>query len=124
MGRVLAGELQTLFSMCGEGALEQLRNVKLIESVHPVPHGVSNMATTTNVNLDLTSPADLSAKCGRCGTILIGAEWSENLADGGCVHIWQCPVCSYEFETMDNAVEKTESDAELVEEFLPNLLVA
>ena len=110
--------------MCGEGALEQLRNVKLIESVHPVPHGVSNMAITTNANLDLTSPADLSAKCGRCGTTFIGPEWSENTANGTCVHVWQCPVCSFGFETTDNVVVKTESDAELAEEFLSNLLVA
>jgi hypothetical protein len=82
------------------------------------------MAITTNANLGLASPADLLAKCGRCGTTLIGPEWSENIAGGACVHVWQCPICSYEFETTDNIVEKTESDAELVDEFLPNLLVA
>jgi hypothetical protein len=77
-----------------------------------------------NENLDLTSRATLSVNCTQCGRPLIEPEWSENVANGGCVHIWQCPVCSYEFETTDSVVEKTESDAELAEEFLPNLLVA
>jgi hypothetical protein len=82
------------------------------------------MPKTTNENLSPASLATLSAKCTRCGGTLIGPEWSENVADGGCVHIWKCPVCSFEFETTDNVVEKTESDTELAEEFLPNLLVA
>ena len=82
------------------------------------------MPKTTNENLDRTSPAELSANCVKCGKMLIGPVWSENTADGGCVHVWQCPICSYEFETKDNVVEKTESDSELAEEFLPNLLVA
>jgi len=90
--------------------------------------GVPEMTKAINEKLDerldLASTTVLSAKCAQCGRTLIGPEWSENVGDGGCVHIWQCPVCSYEFETTDNVVEKTESAAELVEEFLPNLLVA
>jgi hypothetical protein len=82
------------------------------------------MPNTINEELDPARTTVLSAKCAQCGRTLIGPEWSENVADGGCVHIWHCPVCSYEFETTDNVVEKTESDAELAEEFLPNLLVA
>ena len=105
------------------GALEQLRNVRLIESATSAPDGMIDMPNTSQ-NSNLTRPADLSTKCGRCGTTLVGPEWSENTTDGRCVHIWQCPVCSHEFETTDNVVEKTESDAELAEEFLSNLLVA
>jgi hypothetical protein len=75
-------------------------------------------------NWYLTSSAALSQKCVRCGGTLTGPEWSENVGDGGCVHIWHCPDCSLEFETRDTAVDKTESDAELADEFLPNLLVA
>ena len=82
------------------------------------------MPRTNNEKLDLTSRAAFSVKCVKCGTAMAAPEWSENLADGACVHIWHCPVCSHEFETTDNVVEKTESDAELAEEFLPNLLVA
>jgi hypothetical protein len=72
----------------------------------------------------MTSPAALSANCAQCGRTLIGPDWSENAADGSCVHIWHCSVCSHEFETADYVVEKTESDAELAEEFLSNLIVA
>jgi len=81
------------------------------------------MPGTTNETLESASAPVLSIKCAQCGGTLIAPEWSENVA-GGCVHIWQCQVCSYEFETTDNIVEKTESDAELAAEFLPNLLVA
>ena len=82
------------------------------------------MSKSTHKKSDLTGLADLSAECGRCGTTLVGPEWSENIAGGACVHIWKCPFCSYEFETTDHVVGKTESDAELAEEFLSNLLVA
>lgn len=82
------------------------------------------MSKTVTENSYLASSAMPSQKCARCGGTLIGPEWSENVGDGGCVHIWHCPDCSLEFETTDTAVEKTESDAELAEEFLPNLLVA
>ncbi len=82
------------------------------------------MPKTSNETFGLTSTTVLSAKCVQCGRTLIGPEWSENVADDGCVHIWQCPACSYEFETVDNVVEKIETDAELAEEFLSNLLVA
>ena len=88
------------------------------------PKGESDMPKTSNETLELASTPVLSTKCAQCGRTLIGPEWSENVADGGCVHIWQCRVCSCEFETTDNVVEKTESEAELAEEFLPNLLVA
>lgn len=82
------------------------------------------MPKTSNETLELASTPVLSTKCAQCGRTLIGPEWSENVADGGCVHIWQCRDCSCEFETTDNVVEKPESEAELAEEFLPNLLVA
>jgi ribosomal protein L37AE/L43A len=56
--------------------------------------------------------------------LLIFPEWSESVGERQAVHIWHCPVCGREFETTDNAIEQTLSDAELIEEFLPNLLVA
>ena len=81
------------------------------------------MPNTTSQNLDQTR-LTLSAKCVQCGRTVFGPEWSENIADGACIHIWQCPVCNYEFETTDNVVERTESVGELAEEFFSNLLVA
>jgi hypothetical protein len=67
--------------------------------------------------------ARVSTRCAHCGTSLIFPEWSES-ANGETTHIWYCLVCGHEFETKDNTVEKTLTSAELVEEFLPNLLVA
>ena len=73
------------------------------------------MATTASLRV--------STRCTQCGTSLILPEWSES-ANGQTTHIWHCLVCGHEFETKDNIVEKTPTSAELVEEFLPNLLVA
>jgi ribosomal protein L37AE/L43A len=55
---------------------------------------------------------------------LIFPELSETVAARETVNIWHCPICGNEFETTDKGVEKAPSDAELVQEFLPNLLVA
>ena len=72
----------------------------------------------------ITASLRCSAECTRCGGILIFPEWSETVAARETVNIWHCPICGNEFETTDKGVEKAPSDAELVQEFLPNLLVA
>ena len=66
----------------------------------------------------------ISAECSRCKTHLIAPEWSEYVSKQETVHIWHCPICGNEFETVDNSIVPTLSDDELVEEFLPVLLVA
>jgi hypothetical protein len=53
-----------------------------------------------------------------------GAEWSEAVAEKETVCIWRCMGCGNEFETTDKAVVQGPSIFELVEEFLPNLVVA
>ncbi len=65
-----------------------------------------------------------STECVKCGTPLTVPEWSEIVSAGQATHIWHCPVCETEFETTDNCVEQAPSEEELIEEFLPNLLVA
>lgn len=65
-----------------------------------------------------------SAKCVRCGAPLVIPEWSETVGAGQAIHIWHCPVCEHEFDTIDNVVEPTVSEDELIQRFLPNLLVA
>jgi len=65
-----------------------------------------------------------STRCGQCGTTLIFPEWSESTEDQETTCIWHCVVCGHEFETTDNVVEQAPSNAELYQEFLPNLLVA
>jgi ribosomal protein L37AE/L43A len=65
-----------------------------------------------------------STSCAQCGTALISPEWSESAGDRKTIHIWHCLVCGHEFETMDDVPDQKPSEAELVQEFLPNLLVA
>ena len=51
-------------------------------------------------------------------------EWSESAGGQNTTHIWRCLVCGNEFETVDDVIEQGPSDATLVQEFLPSLLVA
>jgi ribosomal protein L37AE/L43A len=66
----------------------------------------------------------ISTMCERCKTHLIAPEWSETINERETVHIWSCPICGNEFQTVDERAEPVLSDAELAEEFLPNLMVA
>jgi transcription elongation factor Elf1 len=71
----------------------------------------------------MESPA-ISAECPRCNVKVIGPEWSETVEGRRTVHVWRCPLCGLEFESIENHVDEPLPDAELVEEFLPNLMVA
>ena len=66
----------------------------------------------------------ISAACNKCKTHLIAPEWSECINDRQTLHFWCCPICGNEFETVDDRAERVLSEAELAQEFLPNLLVA
>jgi len=66
----------------------------------------------------------ISTACDRCKTHLVGPEWSECINERETVHIWSCPICGNEFQTIDDRAERTFSENELAQEFLPNLLVA
>lgn len=66
----------------------------------------------------------ISAECTRCQTHLIQPQWSEWMSPDKTIHIWSCPVCGNEFETVDNCGAPAIPDEQLVDEFLPNLLVA
>lgn len=65
-----------------------------------------------------------SARCAHCGTALLFPEWSESVGEHESTQIWHCIVCGHEFETTDDVIEQEPSEAELVQEFLPSLLVA
>jgi Zn ribbon nucleic-acid-binding protein len=65
-----------------------------------------------------------STRCAQCGATVSAPEWSESAGEQGTIHLWHCIICGHEFETKDFGVEQKPSDAELVQEFLPNLLVA
>jgi uncharacterized Zn finger protein (UPF0148 family) len=66
----------------------------------------------------------ISAQCDRCKIPLIAPEWSEVVSANETVHIWRCPICGKEFETVDTKTNQTMSDDELIEDFFPTLLVA
>ena len=66
----------------------------------------------------------VSTKCPQCEMPLIAPEWSECVSDQKTLHIWHCPLCGNEFETVDNAAAKVISDDELVDDFFSSLLVA
>jgi transcription elongation factor Elf1 len=72
----------------------------------------------------ITAALRCATNCVQCGTPLVVPEWSETVGAEQAIHIWHCPVCEYEFETTDNRVEQAPSEDKLIEEFLPNLLVA
>jgi len=54
---------------------------------------------------------------------VIGDDWSEAVDERQTIHLWHCPVCGYEFETLEDHVEPELTEASLVQEFLPNLIV-
>jgi len=66
----------------------------------------------------------ISTMCERCKTHLVTPEWSEAIEGEETVHIWSCPICGNEFQTVDKHPEPEFSEAELAQEFLPNLMVA
>ena len=66
----------------------------------------------------------VSAQCNQCQTYLVYPEWSEPLGPGKSVHLWHCLFCGNDFETIDDKPSQTMSDQEVVEELLPELLVA
>ncbi len=66
----------------------------------------------------------VSAECPRCMLKVIEAEWSEGVDERQTIHLWRCPSCGHEFETIEDHVEQPLPESQLVEEFLPNLMVA
>jgi len=63
------------------------------------------------------------AKCARCGVSLCAPDWSEPVDAHTTVYLWRCWCCGNQFETSDHRETKAPPVEELVEEFLPNLLV-
>lgn len=67
---------------------------------------------------------EITAECPHCKIMLDAPEWSEAVDERQAVHLWRCPICGEEFETLDDQVEQPLPDQELVEDFGPNLMVA
>ena len=75
------------------------------------------------MSTSIKEPLALSAQCPRCKMNVIGDEWSEAVDDRQTVHLWHCSMCGYDFETLEDHVEPALTEANLVQEFLPNLIV-
>jgi len=63
------------------------------------------------------------AICTRCEAKVTAPEWSENVSAQETVHLWRCWCCGNQFETSDHCHVTSRPTSELIEEFLPNLLV-
>jgi len=70
------------------------------------------------------APLQIPTACPQCKIPLLAPAWSECVNGHKAVHIWHCPMCANEFETVDDNVGKTLSHDELVDKFFPSLLVA
>jgi Zn ribbon nucleic-acid-binding protein len=74
--------------------------------------------------MSITASIQHPKTCPSCGMALVFPEWSESADGEKTIHIWLCLGCGNEFETTDGSIKEKPSDTELVQMFLPNLLVA
>ena len=61
--------------------------------------------------------------CPRCHEVLIASAWSDYLSPSELRQFWCCPQCGAMFETVDQVDPQSKMPAELVEQFLPALVV-
>jgi transcription elongation factor Elf1 len=74
----------------------------------------------------MTSSADFErpTKCTRCGEELIASVWSAAVSIEETRNFWCCSKCGNMFETIDQSPTEELLSTELIEKFLPALLVA
>jgi Zn finger protein HypA/HybF involved in hydrogenase expression len=65
-----------------------------------------------------------SCKCESCGQWLMAPERSTYVNEEQITHLWVCPNCGNEFETSIFSGPDVPLTPEIVDEFLPNLMVA
>jgi hypothetical protein len=78
----------------------------------------------TNMEAKMTPPIENSAKCTRCGEELAAPAWSGHVSVEEVREFWCCSKCGYMFETLTPIPANLKLQPELIEAFLPNLLVA
>jgi hypothetical protein len=67
---------------------------------------------------------DKPAKCIRCGGRLSAPEKCSSMDEEFVCYHWSCPKCGCAFDTPTSTPQDAPMAAEIVQEFLPNLLVA
>ena len=65
---------------------------------------------------------DYGTRCS-CGRDLIAPDWSECVSGGSVRHLWHCRHCGSSFETMVRFDANPIPQRELVERFLPTLVI-
>jgi ribosomal protein L37AE/L43A len=79
--------------------------------------------TGRNAN-SLSQSMEQSFKCESCGQWLMAPERSTYMNEEQITHLWVCPKCGSESETSIFLGQEAPLTPEVVERFLPNLLVA
>jgi Zn finger protein HypA/HybF involved in hydrogenase expression len=77
------------------------------------------MSTSTS-----TTSSRPAAACPTCSTLLLTPDWSESAGTDKTLHLWHCPMCGSDFQTVDEDTCAHVSDADAMREFWPTLLVA
>jgi Zn finger protein HypA/HybF involved in hydrogenase expression len=74
----------------------------------------------------MTTVASLrqSVKCESCGQWLMAPERSTYVNKEQITHLWACPQCGNEFKTSIFLTQEVPLTPEVVDTFLPSLLVA
>jgi len=65
-----------------------------------------------------------SSKCEHCGEWLIAPARSTHVNEEKVTHLWVCPKCGDEFETSIYLTQDVPLTPEVIDTFLPTLLVA
>jgi transcription elongation factor Elf1 len=65
-----------------------------------------------------------SFKCECCGQWLMAPERSTYVNEKQVAHLWVCPKCGHEFETSIFLDQEVPLAPEVINTFLPSLLVA
>lgn len=65
-----------------------------------------------------------STLCALCGKEMIAPTRAEYVSPEEVHNFWCCSNCGYTFETFDQLPVEAQLPTELVEELLPNLMVA
>jgi Zn finger protein HypA/HybF involved in hydrogenase expression len=72
----------------------------------------------------MTTSLRQSFKCESCGQWLTAPKRSTYVNEEQITHLWACPKCGSEFETSIFLGQEAPLTPEVVDTFLPNLLVA
>src|SRR5262245_30898697 len=74
--------------------------------------------------LAMTTAATHTVKCPQCSDRIIAPELSEYVCERAVRHLWRCSKCNYRFETTVAFDVEPPLAPDLVERFLPSLVIS